>query len=101
MCPLCIANIAVLATTSTGGMTALALKIFHGGREPDRKGEEYEISKNGNAHSGIAERMGGCETTTSGEGKGVDPRRRHFGRRASAHAVDKGGEELPVRWAQG
>src|ERR1700724_1854532 len=100
MCPLCIANIAVLATTSTGGMTALALKIFHGEKEPNRKGEEYEISRNGNAQSGVAERMGGCATTTSRKGKGVDSRPRHFGRRASANAVDEGGEELRVRWAQ-
>ena len=28
MCPLCIANIAVLATASSGGVAAVALKTF-------------------------------------------------------------------------
>src|ERR1700730_18824834 len=100
MCPLRIANIAILTTTSTGAMSALVLKIFRGEKEPNRKAEEHEISRNGKVQSGVAERVGGCETTTSCEGKGNDPRRRHFGRRASANAVDECGEELRVRWAQ-
>jgi hypothetical protein len=37
MCPLCIANIAVLATTSSGGAAAVALKTFRSRRQPKGK----------------------------------------------------------------
>ena len=37
MCPLCIANIAVLATTSSGGVAAFALKTFRSRRQPKEK----------------------------------------------------------------
>jgi hypothetical protein len=55
MCPVCIANIAVIAAgaTSTGGLTSLAVRKFYRrtvgkNLENQSKGEENETSREGN-----------------------------------------------------
>src|SRR6202035_3146835 len=101
MCPLCIANIAALAATSSGGVAALALKIFHKEKQHKEERQKYETGGNGSTESGVIARMGGGATTAAREGKGVDPRPRRAGRRASADAVGCRGERLRVRRTQG
>jgi hypothetical protein len=46
VCPLCIANIAVLGTTSSGGVAALALKTFRS-RGQLKQERQKELTKEG------------------------------------------------------
>src|ERR1700756_2339839 len=101
MCPLCVANIAALAATSSGGVGALALKIFHREKQPKEEKQEYEINGNRNTESGLIARMGDRTTTAAREGEGVDPRPRRVGRRTSANAVAGSRKGLRVRRARG
>ena len=97
MCPLCIANIAVLATTSSGGLAAFALKIFRSRRQPNRKGEHYENNRTGiGSRSGISAGVGGRAPTASHEGERINSRPGRAGRRAPADAVAGRGEGLRV-----
>src|SRR6266511_5116289 len=101
MCPLCIANIAVLATTSSRGVVAIALKTFRSRRRPNEKGQENENNTAGiKSTSGVSEGVGGCAPAASREGEGVDPRPRRACRRASADAVDGCREGVHVRRPQ-
>src|SRR6266850_4660155 len=45
MCPLCIANIAVLATTSSGGVAAFTLKTFYSRRQPKGKRQHMKTTE--------------------------------------------------------
>src|SRR6478736_1994532 len=45
MCPVCIANIAVLATTSSGGVAAIAFKTFRSRRQRKMKTTELELDR--------------------------------------------------------
>ena len=75
MCPLCIANIAVLATTSSGGVAAFALKTFRSRRQPKEKRQHNENNRAGiRSRSGVSEGVGGCAAAASREREGVDPR---------------------------
>src|SRR5215471_993854 len=100
MCPICIANIAVLAATSSGGVAALGLRIFRSEKKQEER-QKYETSRNGNTESGLIARMGDCTTTATREGEEIDPCPRRAGRRASANAVGRGRKRLRVRRAQG
>src|SRR6476469_8569748 len=97
MCPLCIANIAVLVMTSSGGVAAVALKTFRSRREPKEERQYNENNRAGiRSRSRVREGVGRCTSTASREGKGVDSRSRCAGRRASADAVDGGGEGVRI-----
>ena len=75
MCPLCIANIAVLATTSSGGVAAFALKTFRSRRQPKGKRQHNENNRAGiKSRSGVSEGVGSCAAAASREREGVDPR---------------------------
>src|SRR5947207_6334798 len=98
MCPLCIANIAVLATTSSGGVAALVLKRFCSRRQRKQKKQHNENNRTGiRSRSGVREGVGGCTPTASREREGIDSRPRRAGRGASADAVADHREGLHVR----
>src|SRR5262249_7493018 len=97
MCPLCIVNIAVLATTSSGGVAALVFKTFRRRRQPKEKGQHNENNRTGiRSRSGITAAVGSSAPTASRERKGVDSLPGRVGRRASAHAVAGRREGLRV-----
>src|SRR6476620_6989940 len=97
MSPLCIANIAVLATTSSSGVAAIALKTFRSRREPKEERQHNENIRAGiRSRNRVREGVGKCTPTASREGEGVDSRSRCAGRRASADAVDGGGEGVRI-----
>src|SRR5437763_16799037 len=101
MCPLCIANIAVLATTSSGGVAALVLKRLCSRTQPKQKEQHNENNRTGiRSRSGVREGVGGCTPTASREGEGVNSRARRAGRRASAGAMDGSGKGVRVRGVQ-
>jgi hypothetical protein len=75
MCPLCIANIAVLATTSSGGVAAFTLKTFYSRRQPKGKRQHNENNRAGiKSRSGVSEGVGSSAAAASREREGVDPR---------------------------
>src|SRR3954447_14533531 len=45
MCPMCIANIAVLATTSSGGVAAVALKTFRSRKQGREKTQQMKTTE--------------------------------------------------------
>src|SRR5215475_5177475 len=95
MCPLCIVNIAVLATASSGGVAAIALKTFRWKREPKGKGQHYENNGTGiRSRSRLSKGVGGCAGSASRKGERVDPGSRRAGGRASSHAVARRREGL-------
>src|SRR5262249_849389 len=97
MCPLCIVNFAVLATTSSGGVAALALKTFRRRGQPKEKGQHNENNRTGiRSRSGVTAAVGGRAPTASREREGVDSRPGRAGRRASADAVAGRREGLRV-----
>src|SRR5262245_37862866 len=97
MCPLCIANIAILASASSGGVVALALKTFRSRRKHKEKGQDNESNRTGiRSRNSVSAGMGDCAPTASCEGKGVNSRPRRVGRRTSADAVAGRGKGLHV-----
>jgi hypothetical protein len=84
MCPVCAANIALIAagTTSSGGLTALALaklnkrkqtkKIL--GSESETDGTRTKNETNEKSGNRITAGVGGCAPATAREGEGLDPR---------------------------
>src|ERR1043165_6200753 len=97
MCPLCIANIAVLATTSSSGAAALALKKFYSRKKHKGKGPDNENNRTGiRSRSGLSAGVGGCASTTAREGEGIDSRAGRVSRRASAYAVAGSGEGVRI-----
>src|SRR5262249_625179 len=97
MCPLCIANITVLATTSSGGVVAVALKTFRSRRQPKETRQRNENKRAGiRPRSGVSAGVGGCAATTFSERERVDARPRRPGSRAAADAVAARREGLHV-----
>jgi hypothetical protein len=75
MCPLCIASIAVLATTSGGGVAAFTLKTFRSRRQPKEKRQRNENNRAGiKSRSGVSEGVGSSAAAASREREGVEPR---------------------------
>jgi hypothetical protein len=84
MCPVCVANIALIAagTTSSGGLTALALgKLYKrkqtkqiGGSESETDGTRTKNETNEKSGNRITAGVGGRAPATAREGEGVDPR---------------------------
>src|SRR6266567_6174479 len=113
MCPVCVANMALIAVgaTSSGGLTAFAMNKFRkrkqtneikGGQNETGKDEiRNRIEPNESSENRVTAGVGGCAPATAREGEGVDPRPRRTGRRASADAVAGRGEGVRVRRAQG
>src|SRR6188474_3566405 len=102
MCPSCIANIAVLATTSSGGVAAIALKTFCSRRQPNEKRQRNENNKvEIRSKGGVSERVGGGATEPAGEREETDSGSRLAGRRASPDAVAGRRERVRVRRTQG
>src|SRR5215472_9073848 len=97
MCPSCIANIAILATTSSGGVKAIALKTFCSTRQPKEKTQRNENNRAEiRSTGGVTEGVGGSAPAASLEREGVDALPRRAGRRASAHAVVGCGEAVRI-----
>ena len=84
MCPVCISTAALIITgaTSTGGLTAIAAKLFSRGRTKNFRNEwansisEKGRNDHGNQHnealtSGLAGRMAGRSKGVSDQGEGV------------------------------
>ena len=75
MCPSCIANIVVLATTSSGGIAAIALKTFRSGTQPKEKKQRDENNRvEIKTKSGVSEGVGGCAAEVARQGEETDPR---------------------------
>jgi len=72
MCPVCVANIALLATTSSGGVAALALNIFRNRKQPKEARQQNEKNRTEiKSRSGISEGVGGYAPAASREREGV------------------------------
>ena len=73
MCPVCIANIAVLATSS-GGVAAIALDTILNGRQSKEEKQHNENERGGiKSKSGVREGVGNGAPAASREREGIDP----------------------------
>src|SRR5260370_15118652 len=95
MCPVCLANAALIAAgaTSSGGLTALAMNKFCRKKKTNQtRGKQNERNKDetqsGSGRNESANRVtagvGCCAPATTREGERVDPPPCSAGRRASA-----------------
>src|ERR1700737_1289816 len=105
MCPVCFANLALVAVgaTSGGGLTAFALNKFCRKKQTHRtKGRENETSRERNgSRDRIGSRVAGRAQGFTDARKGIHTSARcaQCGASQAAHGQDRQG--ISVRWAGG